>query len=198
MDEPLQPVDDLPAEARELMAKVALQIGDVQARVRKEEEAIRRRADRKIEEITVRADKEIEGHIEEAVAVLKPLQVAYAKEGQLDEALAIRDQIRQLLARQTPAAEPDPGNLLALHTQVGKTFLFEVTGSRSGPVWGTDVYTSDSKLATAAVHAGKVRVGQRKAVRVTVVQPPASFDGSTRHGVTTFPYGPYPGAYRFE
>ena len=29
---------------------------------------------------------------------------------------------------------------------------FEVTGSDSGSIWGTDVYTDDSNLAAAAVH----------------------------------------------
>ncbi|HKB39573.1 MAG TPA: LCCL domain-containing protein [Gemmataceae bacterium] len=123
--------------------------------------------------------------------------MSYAREGQLDEALAIRDQIKQLKVDQG-GAEPDPGNLLGLHTQVGKSFSFDVTGQTDGAIWGTDVYTSDSSLATAAVHAGKVRPGERKVVRVTIVPPLSSFQGTTRNGVTSGSYGPYPGAYRID
>jgi len=90
----------------------------------------------------------------------------------------------------------DPGNLANFQNQVGKTFSFRVTGAINGSIWGTDVYTTDSNLASAAVHAGVVKVGQTKTIRVKIVAPPQAFQGSTRNGVSTMGYGPYPGAFQ--
>jgi LCCL domain len=90
----------------------------------------------------------------------------------------------------------DPGNLTALHNQIGKTFYVRVTGVLGGSVWGTDTYTSDSTLAAAAVHAGAVQAGQTAVVRVTIVAPLNAFQGSTRNGVTSMPFANFPGAYK--
>jgi hypothetical protein len=124
------------------------------------------------------------------------------------------------------SAEPDPGNLTSYMAQVGKTFRFRVTGGvpgaagvvlggRRGAVagpavgalvfpggmvggglWGTDTYTADSSLAMAAVHAGVLKNGQTGTVKVKIVNPPASFEASTRNGVTSGAYGAYPGAFK--
>jgi hypothetical protein len=94
------------------------------------------------------------------------------------------------------AVAPGPGNLKALENQVGKTFKFKVTGAVNGSVWGTDVYTTDSTLATVAVHAGILKAGQTGVVKVKIVTPPAQFQGSTKNGVTTGPWNAYPGAYQ--
>jgi hypothetical protein len=64
-------------------------------------------------------------------------------------------------------------------------------------VWGTDVYTSDSRLAIAAVHAGVLKEGETGVVRVMLMDPPPAFAGSSRHGITTSAYGQYQGAYQF-
>ena len=95
------------------------------------------------------------------------------------------------------SAAPDPGNLQGFQGQIGKAFWFKVTGAVTGSVWGTKVYTSDSRLAAAAVHAGLLKPGQAGVVRVKIVAPPATFEGSTRNGVISAPYGAWPGAYQF-
>lgn len=79
--------------------------------------------------------------------------------------------------------------------QFGTQVDVEVVGSSVGPVWGTGVYTADSDFATAAVHAGLVKLGEKGRVTVTIVRPPVKFEGSTHHGVTTLDYGIYPSAY---
>jgi hypothetical protein len=89
----------------------------------------------------------------------------------------------------------DPGNLEGLRDLVGKSFRFKVTGATDGPVYGTWVYTSDSALATVAVHAGVLKPGQTGVVRVTLVAPPGGFNGSVQNGVTSSPYGSFGGAY---
>ena len=50
---------------------------------------------------------------------------------------------------------PDPGTLTTYRGQNGKTFLFEVTGTTDRSIAGTDIYTDDSALSMAAVHAGR-------------------------------------------
>jgi hypothetical protein len=91
---------------------------------------------------------------------------------------------------------PDPGNLASLQGQVGRTFHIRVTGALNGSIWGTKTYTSDSALATAAVHAGILQPGQTGVVRVTIVTPPAAFQATTQNGVSSNAYGAYQGAYR--
>ena len=109
--------------------------------------------------------------------------------------------------------DPDPGVLTSFQGAVGRTLAFTVTGPGAaaapppglwgpgalggGAVWGSDVYTLDSSLALAAVHAGLVRPGQTKVVRVTILGPQGAFSGTTRNGVTSQAYGPFPGAFRF-
>jgi hypothetical protein len=73
-----------------------------------------------------------------------------------------------------------------------------VTGEATGSIWGTDVYTGDSVLATAAVHAGVVAAGETAVVRVTVMPPLAQYQGSVRHGVSSNEYGRFGTAYRVD
>ena len=65
-----------------------------------------------------------------------------------------------------------------------------------GSIWGTDVYTTDSKLAMAAVHAGVVKPGETGVVRLKILASPPSYAGSFRNGVRTSPYGVFGGAYQ--
>jgi hypothetical protein len=90
----------------------------------------------------------------------------------------------------------DPGNLSNYDNQIGKTFRFRVTGAVNGSVWGTDVYTTDSTLSTAAVHAGVLGAGQAGVVRVTIMPSPPMFVGSTRNGVTSSPWPAFPAAFK--
>lgn len=93
--------------------------------------------------------------------------------------------------------EPAPPNLYDKASQIGKTFAFRVTGSvQGGSVYGTDTYTLDSNLSMAAVHAGVVKNGQTGVLRVKIVESPASFASSTRNGITSSAWGPYPAAYK--
>jgi hypothetical protein len=117
-------------------------------------------------------------------------------------------------------ALPDPGNLSSLFGQVGKIYTYRITGGGQavqqgfppggippgrlviingggGNVWGTDTYTLDSSLSLAAVHAGMLKVGQTGVVRVKILGPQPGFQGSTRNGVTSHPFGPFTGAFQF-
>lgn len=95
-------------------------------------------------------------------------------------------------------AQPDPGTLSSLAGRKTGSFLFEVTGATSGSVWGTDLYTTDSRLAAAAVHAGVLQAGERGVVKVTLEPGQPSYAGSARNGVTSSAWGSYAVSYRVE
>jgi hypothetical protein len=130
------------------------------------------------------------------------LRVNTTQFGEKQVQLADVRSLRSLAAKAVPAValnvQPDPGTPGALANQIGMVFYFRVTGAVNGTVWGTDVYTSDSPIAMAAVHAGVVKVGETGVVKVLIVVPPPTFQGTTRNGVTTSPYGAYPSAYMVD
>lgn len=65
-----------------------------------------------------------------------------------------------------------------------------------GTVWGTDVYTDDSAICVAALHASKItEAGGTFTLEIRAGQ--ASYVGSTRNGVTTSDYGSWGGSYAF-
>ena len=200
--------DELPADARSLVDQARLETAALRDGAERRIEAIRARAEERIDEIQRRADEQVRALREQAdqevrertrglMEQLKPLQDAYAREGKLDEALAVRGQIRQLRA-QLLDVQRDPAVLTGLQpSDAGRTFLFEVTGRADGMLWGTDVYTADSDLGTAAVHAGVLRDGERGLVRVTVVDGAnVDFEGSDRNEVWSDSFGAYPVGYR--
>jgi hypothetical protein len=126
------------------------------------------------------------------------LKAHSAQLGELEPKLADIRSLRSLNAveEQVVEAKPDPGNMTTYQNQMGKSFIFRVTGGVNGAVWGTDAYTTDSTLSAAAVHAGVLQPGQTGLVKVSIVAPPPVFQGSSRHGVTSAAFGPYPTAYR--
>ena len=120
----------------------------------------------------------------------------------VQELVAYFDRKRQLSPRQLRKlldqgflASDAPANMVDLCDAVGAAYYFRVMGAVDGPLWGTDVYTGDSMLATAAVHAGAVKVGESAVIRVTVVAPLSQYHGSARHGVTSNDFGRYSSAY---
>jgi hypothetical protein len=106
-----------------------------------------------------------------------------------------KKQIRQLLDQGLLAADA-PLTMIDLCDPVGATYYFRVTGEVAGPLWGTDVYTGDSSLAVAAVHAGLVKPGESAIVKVTVEQPLPHYAGSLQNGVTSQEFGRYGTAFR--
>lgn len=108
-----------------------------------------------------------------------------------------KKQLRKLLDQGFLASDAPP-SMIDLCDTVGSTFYFRVQGSSEGQLWGTDIYTGDSTLAMAAVHAGLVEVDASAIVKVTVMQALNQYHGSVRHGVTSNDFGRYGIAYRVE
>lgn len=104
-------------------------------------------------------------------------------------------QMRRLLDQGFLASDA-PTTMVDLCDRVGAVYYFRVTGEANGPLWGTDIYTGDSALGVAAVHAGLVQPGATAILRVTVERPLKAYQGSTRNGVASHDFGPFGTAYR--
>jgi hypothetical protein len=197
MDPELLTLDELPREAREAIDAADREMADLRARASRQATEIRARADQAAAELEDRAEEQVRQRQLALFHTLRPIQDRLARDGRLDEALAVRERIRSLRAALLQA-RPDPGNLAHINDpQVGTSLLFEVTGSTDGVVWGSDVYTGDSALAAAAVHAGALADGERGVVRVTFVDAlNVEFVGTERNGVYSQDYGPWPVGFR--
>jgi hypothetical protein len=90
-----------------------------------------------------------------------------------------------------------PDNLTIYRGQNGVLLQFDVTGSVAEQVWGGGLYTDDSSVAAAAVHAGLLRDGETGRVIIEIMPGQASYAGSQANGVTSSDYGPWEGSYRF-
>lgn len=144
-------------------------------------------------------DTKVAGRIVSAVIKLRTVQFGVL-EMKLSDArslrsLAFAEPDEEDDAPDPKGALPDPGNLKAYESQVGKVFLFKVTGGAHGSLWGTGTYTTDSNLAAAAVHSGVLKMGETGVVQVKIIPSPPSFAGSSQNGLTSSGYGPYGAAY---
>ena len=210
MDSDLMALDELPDDARAVVGEAERAVSLIRDRADERARLIQDSADAECEGIRARAEadiaavhqettRELAPLVRELVDALRAMQEQYARDGKLDEALAIRARVRQLRV-DLLGVRPDPGNLTEFGAdEFGRAMLFEVVGRTDGSVWGTDVYTADSRLCAAAVHAGVLRAGERSLVRVTLDDGDGrEYVGSTRHGVATFDYANYPVSYRVE
>ena len=62
-------------------------------------------------------------------------------------------------------------------------------------VWGTDVYTDDSSVCTAAVHAGRITLAGGGTVTIEIRSGQQSYPGSARNGVTSSSWGSWVGSF---
>ena len=124
--------------------------------------------------------------------VVQELVAYFDRRGKLS-----RRQLRRLLEQNLVASDA-PTSMHGLCETVGATYYFRVTGVTEGQLWGTGIYSGDSTIAAAAVHAGLLKPGTTDVLRVTVVTPPEKFPGTVRNGVTSTEYGRYQYAWRLS
>ncbi|WP_353568599.1 LamG-like jellyroll fold domain-containing protein, partial [Haloferula sargassicola] len=91
-----------------------------------------------------------------------------------------------------------PADMTAQRGNNGSEHLYTVVGSTSGTLKGTGLYTDDSSIARAAVHAGLLLPGERGAVKVTVQPGSESYVSSTNHGTSSSYSGAFPGSFTLE
>jgi LCCL domain len=102
--------------------------------------------------------------------------------------------------RPTPEPTPFDASWAATaerHRHVdGQRFDYACTaGGTINVVWGTDLYTDDSSVCSAAVHAGVITREDGGTVTIIIRPGAAHYDGSTRNGVVGEPYGAWEGSF---
>jgi hypothetical protein len=93
----------------------------------------------------------------------------------------------------TPPAPSGPGlcpRALSINRELPVPFTCRCTdeGMHSGAVWGTDIYTEDSGICRAALHAGRLTPAGGA---VTVTRSPGRplYAGTLRNGIQSYDYG---------
>jgi serine/threonine protein kinase len=93
---------------------------------------------------------------------------------------------------------PDPGVLSGIRANEGDVFYVEIVGQQGNSIWGTDIYSDDSPISTAVLHAGVLKPGDRGIVKLTILPGQQSYEGSTRNGIMSQSYGPWQRSYKIE
>lgn len=62
-------------------------------------------------------------------------------------------------------------------------------------VWGSDVYSDDSSVCTAALHSGRVSLQAGGTFQIQILPGQPAYLATMRNGVATRPYGSYPGSF---
>ncbi len=81
---------------------------------------------------------------------------------------------------------------ITFNSASGRTYSFECPPEgTAGIVWGSDIYTGDSSICTAAVHAGVITLEDGGEVTVEYRPGRTVYGGTTRNGITSLPFGQY-------
>ena len=64
-------------------------------------------------------------------------------------------------------------------------------------IWGTDSYTDDSPVCSAAVHSGLITAASGGTVVIEIRPSQQQYQGSARNGVTSLDFTYFPGSYGF-
>lgn len=70
-------------------------------------------------------------------------------------------------------------------------------GGSEFEIWGTDIYTDDSSIGTAAVHKGLITFVDGGTVTIRILPGEDSYTGTLRNGVTSQDYGSWDGSFEF-
>jgi len=74
----------------------------------------------------------------------------------------------------------------------GKPYKFKCpAGGKESTIWGTDVYTADSSVCTAAVHVGVIKFESGGTVTIELRPGRSSYQGTLHNSVKSSDYGAY-------
>lgn len=84
--------------------------------------------------------------------------------------------------------------------QIGRVLRFSCPpgGHIGKSVYGTGVYTIDSGVCVAAVHAGRISLAGGGMVKIKIIPGQSSYMGTMRHGVRTSSWGSYHTSFVFQ
>lgn len=68
-------------------------------------------------------------------------------------------------------------------------------GDATSSVWGTGIYTDNSQICSAAVHAGAITPATGGQVTIEIRPGEANYSGSTQNGVSSQDWGPFDGSF---
>ena len=80
-------------------------------------------------------------------------------------------------------------NARSLPGEVGARLQLSCPAGCSGSVWGSGIYSDDSSVCTAAVHAGVLPAGRAGVVTITIAPGQPNYPASTANGITTRRWG---------
>jgi hypothetical protein len=145
------------------------------------------------------------------VEQLRLMQQQYRDSGHADQAAAIAANIRAMQPRSENAtgaataelandglpSRDDPIPMAAFRNRPNEPLTFAIRGRDDQAVWGTNTYTDDSGLESAAVHAGLLRAGQTALVKVLPLPGQERYEASDQHGVRSAESASARGSFRF-
>jgi len=89
-------------------------------------------------------------------------------------------------------------NAMKHRGKTGQRFTYRFgPGNSSATVWGTTIYTDDTSIALAAVHAGLITFQQGGVVTIEIRPGMQSYTGSKANGINSGNYGAWNGSYVF-
>jgi LCCL domain len=92
----------------------------------------------------------------------------------------------------------DKASEIGLRGKNGQQFSYTCFPNGTAyPVFGTDLYTDESSICTAGVHAGKITLTNGGTVTIEIRVGAASYTGSTRNGITSGNFGVGAGSFIF-
>ena len=82
--------------------------------------------------------------------------------------------------------------------EIGRQYsLYLPPGGEAGSVWGSGIYTDDSLVGSAAVHSNLISFETGGEVHFVITEGRKLYAGTTRNGVSSASYGPWPKSFMF-
>ncbi len=79
---------------------------------------------------------------------------------------------------------------------VGRRYAYVCpAGGSAGSVWGSSVYSDDSSVCTAGVHAGAITLAQGGRVVIEIRPGETNYSASNRNGISSGEWGSWDGSF---
>jgi len=89
-------------------------------------------------------------------------------------------------------------SMLQHRSRLGSCLEVELFGGVHGHIYGDVIYSDDSDVATAALHAGVLQANQSATIKVYITGPRRSFAKCVRNGIQSNKFHYWPGSFTFD